>query len=338
MPTYTLLLIGLALIVALIVWSYWHERQVTREKPPAGQFYETSRGRVHAILRGEDVPAPKSPIVLVHGSMTNALDMEIDLAGRLDRERPVFIPDRAGLGYSDRPEDGWRLDVQAAMIREAVLAAGLEKPILLGQSFGGAVALRYALDHPDEVAGLVLVAPVTHPWPGGVTWYNRVGINPLYGWLFRRSFIALYGRFGSTRAALKALRGSPLASRYHARTRVQMTFRPRAFLHNNQDIVRLYEQLYAMAGRYNELTQPVEAIAGTHDVTVMTSVHSRTLDRDIPGFRLQVVDGGGHALHHTHPEEVIAAIARLDERLASTGRSPLQGALRRITSVFPRSA
>lgn len=338
MPTYVPLLIGIALILALVVWSHWYERRVTGERPPAGEMVPTPRGQVHLIQRGMEAGSGKPPIVLLHGSMTNALDMDVDLAGRLEQDRPVLIPDRPGHGYTDRPEDGWRLDVQAAMIRDAVAAAGVERPILLGQSYGGAVALRYALDFPDEVAGLLLVAPVTHPWPGGVTWYHRIGLNPLYGGLFRRSFIALYGRYGSPRGVARALRGSLVASRYHARTRVPMTFRPRSFHYNSQDIVRLYEQLYAMAPRYPRIDVPVEAVAGTHDMTVMTSVHSRTLEKEISHFRLKVVDGGGHALHHSHPGEVMEALDRLDARLASAARSPLQGALRRLTSVFPRSA
>ncbi|WP_370338025.1 alpha/beta fold hydrolase [Parvularcula marina] len=335
MPHSLVFNIGLALTLFVILWSYWMERRVTRAKPPAGEMIKTSRGMMHVIRRGGSGEAAKTPIVLIHGSTTNALDMEMDMASRLEAERDVFIPDRPGHGFSDRSEDGWRLDVQAAQIHEALREAGIEKPIVLGQSYGGAVALRYALDYPQDISGLVLVAAVTHPWPGGVSWYNRVGINPLYGWLFRRTFIALYGRYGSPRGVARALRGSKNANRYFTRTRVPLTFRPRHFLYNNEDIVRLYEQLFAMADRYDELDLPIEAVAGTHDMTVMTSIHARSLDSQIGGLNLEVIDGGGHALHHTHPDEVMEAIHRLDTRLANQGRSPLQGALRRLTSVFP---
>lgn len=338
MPTSFVIYIGLLLIVATIVWSYWYERRMTRLRPPAGEMHQGPYGQMHAIHRGKDVKTGKAPMVLIHGSTTNALDMDIDLAGRLEAEREVFMPDRPGHGFSVRPKDGWRLDVQVAQIRAAVKSAGIEQPVLVGQSYGGAVALRYALDHPQEVAGVVLVAAVSHPWPGGISWYNRIGINPWYGWLFRRTFIALYGRFGSPRGVAKALHGSRLLSRYYARTRVPLTFRPRHFLYNNEDIVRLYEQLYALSRRYHELKMPIEAVAGTHDMTVVTSVHARALEHEIEGYSLEIVPTGGHALHHTHPEKVIAAINRLDERLAKFGRSPLEGAFRALTSVFPRSA
>ncbi|MEM9989402.1 MAG: alpha/beta fold hydrolase, partial [Pseudomonadota bacterium] len=221
---------------------------MTKDRSPEGRLIKTKFGSLHLIERGEKEEAAGSgnrgirPLVMIHGSTTNALDMDIELVGRLEEGRSLFLPDRPGHGFSDRPKDGWRLDVQAAAIREALIEAGVEDPIILGQSYGGAIALRYALDYGNEISGLVLVAPVTHRWPGGVAWYNRIAINPLYGWLFRRSFIALYSRYGAKRGALRALRGAAFASRYFDRTRVAMTFRPSKFYNNAEDIVRLYEQ------------------------------------------------------------------------------------------------
>lgn len=338
MPSQFLLVVGGMLLVGIVLWSFWFDHAVTRLQPPAGEFIDTPCGRLHVVERGRDAPEDLPPVILIHGSTTNALDMDVDLGLRLEGERRVFMPDRPGHGFSGRPPDGWRLDVQAAAIRHAAQAAGIERPIVLGQSYGGAVALRYALDYGDEIAGLCLVAPVTHPWPGGCSWYNRLGVHPLIGPLLRRTFIPIYGRFGSPRGVANALKGCDVVNRYHARTRVFLTFRPRHFRHNNEDIVRLYEQLFAMAARYDEISVPTEVVAGSHDMTVMTSVHARALVDVMPDAALEVIPGGGHALHHSHPDAVTAALGRLDARVASRGRSTLQGALRRLSAVFPRSA
>lgn len=341
MPSDIFFVIALFLLVLVVVWSVWRDRQETQSRPPAGLFFDTSAGRMHMIVRGRDTGTGLRPIVMVHGSMTNALDMDIELAGRLEAERQVLMPDRLGHGFSARPTDGYRLDVQARAIRNALVAMGVSRPIILGQSYGGAVALRYALDYPDEIAGLVLIAPVAHRWPGGVAWHNRVAINPYYGWLFRRTFIALYGRFGSPRGVARALRGAAFAASYHARTRVGLTFRSAQFRANAEDITRLYEQIVAMDTRYAEIRCPVECLAGTHDMTVISSVHAQGLAKAVPDFRLDIVDGGGHALHHGFPDLVLEAVRRLDGRLsaalASGHRSPLQGALRRLSSLLPRS-
>ena len=93
-----------------------------------------------------------------------------------------------------------------------------------------------------------------------------------------------------------------------------------------------------MHREYNRLAVPTEILAGTHDMTVITSVHGRRLAKEIPGSNVTVIEEAGHAIHHTHPDDAEEAIRALDARLASEGASGLQGALRRLTSVFPKSA
>ncbi|MEL6872260.1 MAG: hypothetical protein AAFO62_05610, partial [Pseudomonadota bacterium] len=101
------------LLTALVLLSYWQDRRVTRAAPPAGKMVETEEGTVHILTRGTE-SGDKLPVVLVHGSFTNALDMDLDLAGALGRDRLVLMPDRPGHGFSERPERGHRLDVQVA--------------------------------------------------------------------------------------------------------------------------------------------------------------------------------------------------------------------------------
>ncbi|MGO8126822.1 alpha/beta fold hydrolase, partial [Rhizobium ruizarguesonis] len=48
---------------------------------------------------------------------------------------------------------------------------GIEKEIIVGHSFGGAITAAFGLRHPDKTAGLLFLAPATHPWPGGIDWY-----------------------------------------------------------------------------------------------------------------------------------------------------------------------
>src|SRR6266851_751961 len=73
---------------------------------------------------------------------------------------------------------------QAALIAEALGRIGVARFVLLGHSLGGAVASALALAFPARVAGLVLLAPVTHPWEGGLAWYNAILSTPVIGPLF----------------------------------------------------------------------------------------------------------------------------------------------------------
>ena len=67
------------------------------------------------------------------------------------------------------------------MIAEALRQIGIGPAILVVHSWSGALGARMALDDPKMVAGLVMLAPVTYPWPGGVGWYNRLIATPVVG-------------------------------------------------------------------------------------------------------------------------------------------------------------
>ncbi|MEO1656734.1 MAG: alpha/beta hydrolase [Pseudomonadota bacterium] len=329
-----LLLVAFALVLGTILFSFIQDRAITRRREPAGDLVPTDEGNIHVIRRG--APGEKLPVVMAHGTFTNGLDMDIDLARELADERLVLSVDRPGHGFSDRPRDGFRMDVQVAAMREAVRAQGAERYVVVGQSYGAATALVWALAYPEDVAGLVLVAPVSHPWPGGLRWYAKAGNNPYYGWFFRRSFIALFCRYGLKRAVERSLAGAKAASYYFDRVQSQLAFRANEFKWNAEDLCRLYEQLVPLSKRYGEIDIPAEVVAGTHDITVLLPVHGRKLQEEIPDCGLDIIEGGGHALHHTHPERVHAAVDRLDRRLEIARRSPLESAFRAITAVFPQ--
>jgi pimeloyl-ACP methyl ester carboxylesterase len=164
--------------------------------PPAGRFVEVDGGRVHVLelgQRGGKAGRAETgaadlywPIVLVHGASGNLGDLRLSLGDRLARTRRVILVDRPGHGWSDRP--GGAQDAtparQAALIAQALERIGVERFVLLGHSLGGAVATAFALAYPDRLAGLVLLAPVTHPWSGGLSWYNALLTTPVAGPLF----------------------------------------------------------------------------------------------------------------------------------------------------------
>ena len=55
---------------------------------------------------------------------------------------------------------------QAALIRGALARIGIERPLLVGHSYGGSVALAWAVDAPETVSGLVLLATPSQVWDG----------------------------------------------------------------------------------------------------------------------------------------------------------------------------
>jgi pimeloyl-ACP methyl ester carboxylesterase len=304
------------LIAALLVIGGCASRAAEKRHPVIGALVEVDGERIHVLDIGPRESA-LSPVVLIHGASVNLRDMKLALGDELARSRRVIMVDRPGRGYSSRPADGWMLDRQARLIRDAVKASGVERPIVVGQSFGGAVALSYALQFQDEMAGLVLLAPVSHEWPGGVAWYNKVSGWPIAGLIFRRLVIPVYAPFAAKPSVEKSFAPDPAPPRYYEEAGVTLLFRAKDFRANAEDLRKLKPQIIAMSGRYGELKIPVAVLAGDKDRTVSPKIHAAALGNEIADVDYTVLNGTGHALHHAQKERIIEAINRISEQAAA---------------------
>ncbi|MEY8838497.1 alpha/beta fold hydrolase, partial [Cribrihabitans sp. XS_ASV171] len=135
------LLVGLALLAALTAFfARRHEDRANAAYPPRGELLEIDGVQVHAVVMGAG-----PDVVLIHGSSGNARDMTFDLAPRLAERYRVIAFDRPGLGFTDRlHEAGATISEQAALLSRAAVALGAERPVVVGHSYGGAVALAWA--------------------------------------------------------------------------------------------------------------------------------------------------------------------------------------------------
>ncbi len=287
--------------------------QAEKNAPPIGRLVDVDGARLHLLDIGED-DGTLPPVVLIHGASANLRDMKMALGDELARSRRVLIVDRPGRGYSTRPEDGWRLDRQAALIHQAMKAAGVERPIIVGQSFGGAVALSYALQFQDEISGVVLLATVSHEWPGGVAWYNKASGMPVIGTLLRRLVIPVYAPFAAKSSVINSFHPDTAPENYYERSGLTLLFRPKDFRSNAEDIRRLKPQIVAMMDRYQEIAVPAAILTGAADPTVSPTLHSAALARQLPDAYYEVIPATGHALHHSQTAKVIAAIDLVSKR------------------------
>ena len=287
-----------------------------KNAPPLGAFVDVDGERLHVLDVGPNDSA-LPPVVLIHGASVNLRDMKLALGDELAKTRRVIMIDRPGRGYTTRGPDGWKLDRQAQLIHGAVAALGAKRPIVLGQSFGGAVALSYALQFQDDMAGLVLLAPVSHEWPGGVAWYNKASGWPVAGTLLRRLVIPVYAPLAAKSGVEKSFRPDAAPAGYYDAAGIPLLFRAKDFRSNAADLRALKPQIVAMMGRYGEIRIPTAVMTGANDPTVSPSIHSAALSREIPGVDYQVLPDTGHALHHAEKAAVLAAIDRVTA--AATG-------------------
>ena len=304
------LFLGLSLILAGCVSGQMYTERVEEAYPPIGEYVAFRDGRVHVIRRGERGAAP---VLMIHGASANAREYLITLVPELeDQSLDLLLADRPGHGYSSRVENAADLGVQAAAMAKALEEMTDEPAVIVGHSFGGAVALRLALDHPEKVKALILLAPVTHDWgDGGITWYNRLAAPPVFGALF--SQLAPQVGPGAARDSLDNL-FSPAEppENYADNMGVDLLFRPAVFRANARDLVTLKAQLAEQQKRYDALSMPIIIYSGTYDTVIKPKLHAARLQKTLPDtVTLLKLDDEGHMPHHGKADEIADAILRL---------------------------
>jgi pimeloyl-ACP methyl ester carboxylesterase len=112
-------------------------------------------GRLSLFAR--DYGGDGLPLVLMHGLTRNSTDFE-SLADRLQGRFRVVVPDQRGRGRSDRDDDpaNYALPMLCADALGLIARLGLERPVLVGTSMGGLMAMGMAAANPSAFRGLVL--------------------------------------------------------------------------------------------------------------------------------------------------------------------------------------
>ena len=253
------------------------------------------------------------PVVLLHGASGNLQDMRLALGDRLAARHRVILIDRPGHGWSGRPggDEDASPTRQAALIAEVLDRLGIRRAIIVGHSFAGAVVTAFALSFPERVAGLVLMAPVTHPWPGGIAWFYRVAATPVIGPLFARTVVlpAAFPFLDRFSAAVFAPQAMP--EDYPRLAAIPLLLRPSAFVANARDVAALKESVTRQSPRYGEITAPTVIVTGDRDTIVSPTIHSRALAATLPHAKLIVLPGIGHAVQHVAADLVVSEIERL---------------------------
>jgi pimeloyl-ACP methyl ester carboxylesterase len=288
----------------------------SRRWPAEGRILDTAAGPVHVVEAG---PVDGRAVLLIHGAAANSREPRSALEAPLVAAGfRVVAMDRPGFGasppFADRAlvAEG-RLAAHARVAAAAIEALDLRRPIVVGHSYGGAVALRLALDRPGLAGGYLLLAPATHGDVGPVAWYNHVGASPAAGWLFARAVAPAAGPIVA-RGGLGAVFAPQAAPEDHAETTgVGLLFRPRSFRENALDLAPVNAELCAQQVRYGEIADPVAIVAGEEDVTVLTARHAERTAALIPGSRLALLPGVGHMPHHAQPELIVEHIRALAE-------------------------
>jgi pimeloyl-ACP methyl ester carboxylesterase len=249
------------------------------------------------------------------------------LAGAAERSYRAIAIDRPGFGYSERPRGtAWTAAAQAELLPRVFALLGIERPIVVGHSLGTMVALALALNHPDQVGGLVLASGYYYPTARADVLLVSPSAAPILGDLLCYTLAPLTGEAMAPRMIRKMFSPQPVPARFDSQFPVGLMLRPSQIRAASKDATHMVPDAWGMADRYPQLSCPVAIVAGDADAVVDLKAQAQRLHAAVPRSRLDVFAGTGHMTHHADPARVVRAIdfaSGMNRRRAET---PLQAA------------
>lgn len=312
------LLVLTAVFIGIVqVLAAKRDRDAARDFPPTGQMLDVDGVAVHAqqVGAGPD-------LVLIHGASGNLRDYSFALADRLAERYRVTMIDRPGLGWTEQiaaeHKRVWTTahaspQEQARLLNAATDQLGVTNPIVVGHSFGGIVALAWALEF-DDLAAVVSLAGVANPWPGELGWFYRVNGSAWGSALVVPVLSAFAPKAYVDQTVESIFEPQKAPEGYLAHVGPALTLRRASMRANARQVNWLRPYVVDMSARYGEIDVPVEVVHGDADTIVPLEVHSAKLPGQIAGANVTVLKGVGHMPQHTNPDDVIAAIDRAATR------------------------
>jgi len=313
LPLLWFLLWGLAAFGALVLFNIALSRLIEALVPPQGRFIEIDGLRLHVVDSGEKPGQQQPPILFVHGLMGQLANLSYALSP-LFPERRVVLIDRPGSGYSPAAPSQ-TLKAQGDLLAKIIEALNLQKPLVVGHSLGGAVALALALDHSSSLSGLALIAPLTQPLAappkpfGGLALHSRLAI-----WLGAWTLGPIVTLLSSDTARKTVFAPEPMALDYWNRGGAILSARPPALVAAARDIKDQPRELPVMAARYSSLQAPVAILFGAQDQLLDPKAQGEVFCAQNPKAELTVIDGG-HMLPVTQPRATESFIRKSLQRL-----------------------
>jgi pimeloyl-ACP methyl ester carboxylesterase len=299
-------LIGAAVLAGLALLNGLAAKRAERRHPPQGRFIEVDGVRLHYTDRGTG-PA----VVLVHGNMVSGGDWDSSGVAQplLEAGHRVIAFDRPGFGHSERPRGRlWTAEAQAELLYQAMKQLGVERPVVVGHSWGAIVALAMALRHQADIAGAVLVS-------GYYFWTLRPDVLPVtlaaipvLGDILRYTVSPLFGRLMLPLAKRAMFSPRKVPARFEADYSDGMALRPSQLRATADDGALMIPGALEFRDELGGLATPTVILAGAEDKVVFSKMAAR-LHAALPSSILHVVQGAGHMVHYAVPRQVAATIA-----------------------------
>jgi pimeloyl-ACP methyl ester carboxylesterase len=250
-------------------------------------------------------------VVLVHGALVDRREMLLSLAPMLAERFRVTAFDRPGHGRSEVAGVTGSPWDQAAQLHAGCRALGLERPVLVGHSFGGAVALAYAQQFPDDLSGVLALAPICFPELRLEHLIFGPRAGPFMGALAARAAGATTDRLVLPTLWRAMFLPQPMPLRYAELFPFEAAAAPERTRHEGQDAALLNVGLARTAWGALTCRTRVHILAGDRDIVVNNRLHGAVMAALLPEGRFEELPGLGHMLHHFAQAPVADAVAEL---------------------------
>lgn len=273
--------------------------KATEVKDVEGSFVAGAGVRTHYIKKGD---GPET-IVLIHGfgGWTHSWRKNIDF---LAERFTVVAIDVRGFGFSSRdPAAEYSPRGYATHVSSFLDILGIRRPILVGHSLGGEVAMRIALQRPEDVAGLVLINSAGLPNPDRDRFRNLPPIPPPFDTTLAR----IAGSEGMVR---RILNESTYNTSMVDRSAIKAYRDPIDVEDAEAALLRMVRTSIPSLnkGEIGRIVQPTLILWGSEDNLISVS-EGEELARTIKGSRLVVYERAGHLLLDERPDDVNRQVA-----------------------------
>jgi pimeloyl-ACP methyl ester carboxylesterase len=251
------------------------------------------------------------PLVLMHGGPGADLYTLMSFRPLADQFTLVFYDHRGNGRSTGAPVESMNFENLTADADALRQALGFGKWAVLGHSFGGYVALEYALRYPNSLSHLLLVDT-----GGDHRWSQEKAPEELVNRGFSPETVNLARRFFNgqieSREMLPALMKMGKAYNPHTGllqmphllvTGLQTKLRPEALIYSATHFLKDW----TVMDRLGEINVPTLVIAG-HDDFIYPPEHQAELVARIPNARLVLIDRAGHNPHDEQPAQTIRAV------------------------------
>ncbi|RJF89317.1 alpha/beta fold hydrolase [Oleomonas cavernae] len=301
---------ALFLVTLLVVW------RVRRTMPPSGNFIEIAGHTIHYTDEGRG-----PTLLLIHG-LGGQIGNFAYLVDRLKAKYRVVALDRPGNGYSTKPASASSgIASQAQIIAQFIEKLDLDRPLVVGHSLGGAVALALVVNHAELVSGAALLAPLSQQVAGPPDAFKAMAIRSSWRRRLMAWTVAVPGSIlNGARIGNMIFAPEAIPADFVSRTRGLLSLRPAAFYGASSDLVAAPDDLPDLVTQYGSITLPIGILFGAGDRILDALVHGKHLAATIPGAIFEMVEGAGHMIPVTLPKQASDFIKRISDMALSANR------------------